>query len=218
MKKAMNFQSPQKEERSVLLQSLRDHITTIIFAVLFFLALLLLIHPASGDVVRGAPDQNAKLEYHQEGLKNNPLELYVSQGDRIYQGKTYDLSRVTGISYQYAHWNNWKDEDFTCTPDQIIDIWHIRTGINENAVQVNWPLGNWYYWDWWECNLTHYDYSTQKTVQATTPLQNDNKLAFTVINPPYLPTLNNPIKEGFIPVPTYVSAYATPAVKTAMNR
>lgn len=112
--------------------------------------------------------------------------MYVMQGNTIYQGKTYDLSGVSGLSYQFAHWNDWKVENTDCFPDEIKDIWYIRTGLNERAVPLDWSVGNWYYWDWWECNLTHYDYSQLKTVNATEPLQADNKFAFTIITPPII--------------------------------
>lgn len=150
---------------------------------------MFIIHPAVGEeeIINQTITPAVTLEYHIESsLQNDPLELYVTQGDKIYRGKTYDLSGVSGLSYQFAHWNDWKIENTDCSPDQINDIWYIRTGTNMRAVYLDpekWSSGNWYYWDWWECNLTHYDYSKRKTVQATGPLQADNKLAFILINP-----------------------------------
>jgi hypothetical protein len=151
------------------------------------------------------------LNYHQESTwqQNNPLEYRVTQMDRIYAGKTYDLTGTTGISYYYAHWNNWTKANNDCFPDKIIDIRYYRTLNNPKATYINpeqWTTGDWYYWDGDECNITHWDSATGTRVKATAPLQNDNKFAFTVKTPTdqQLPV---PVPY-FVPLGKYESPFA----------
>ncbi len=153
---------------------------------------------------------NGTLYYNNLTPDNDPLELYVRQGDSLYLGKTYDLSGVTPITYLYAWWKNWKDAGATCKPDKTIDIWYIRTMTDEKAVRLDpekWEIGDWYYWDPEDCNITSYDRSEHKVVKATGPLQADNKFAFTIIRPParVFPVIQSiPV---FTPGQTYKSAY-----------
>ena len=127
-----------------------------------------------------------ELQYFQEPPQNNPLDLRVNQGDTIYLGKTYDLSGVFGVTGQLAYWKNWKLENVNCNPDIVVDINYYRTRVNESAVYLSpktWTLGNWYYWDAWECTITHYDFETHQVVQRNTPFDHDNKFAFKIISP-----------------------------------
>jgi hypothetical protein len=187
--------------------------TTLLIQIWIFVALIL-TQPVLADnlTIRGA-EPRVTLEYHVETSHlNDPLKLYVEQGDTLYQGKTYDLSGASGISYMYAHWNDWKTENTNCNPDQVNDIWYIRTGTNERAVYLDpakWHTGDWYYWDWWECNLTHYDYTQMKTVKATGPIESDNKFAFKLVKPLSVRAEPNiSIDTTVIPVQAYLSPYA----------
>jgi hypothetical protein len=144
----------------------------------------------------------AELQYYQSALHNDPLELMVSQGDTIYLGKTYDLSLVVGISGKLAWWKDWHQENFDCTPTKIIDIRSDRSAIYLNE------SGNWWYWDDYECGLSYYDYSLHETVTRNSPLQHDNKLAFTVIKPKTLPLMLNHVSM-FSPIAGYSSAFGT---------
>lgn len=152
---------------------------------------------------------NGTLYYNNLTPDNDPLELYVNQGDTVYLGKTYDLSGVEPITHLYAYWKNWKDAGVTCAPDKIIDTWYIRTLTNERAVWLDpasWAAGDWYRWDPNECNITHYDRSEHIIVKATEPLQRDNKLVFTIIRPPQSAFASVSI-PAFTPGQTYQSAY-----------
>lgn len=87
----------------------------------------LLIEVASADLVYSANFTP----------KNNLLESSVKQGDTIYLGKTYDFSGVTGFSYEYAWWSDWKEENANCDPDKIIDIRYWKTLQEENAIYLD---------------------------------------------------------------------------------
>lgn len=134
------------------------------------------------------------LNYHQESTwqQNSPLEYRPKQMDKLYLGKTYDLSGVTGISYYYAHWNLWQNANNNCNPDKIIDIRYYRTLTDPRSVYFDpkkWSAGDWYYWDGDECNLTHWDPVLKQRIKATAPLQQDNKFAFTLIKSPANPKI-----------------------------
>ena len=177
------------------------------YMLIFSIALFGISHLLIGQ----ASAENATLEYHQEPLHNDPLELYVTQGDTLYLGKTYDLSGVTPITHLYAHWNNWKNENTDCFPSTVIDTWYIETLTDERAVwfdPLKWAVGDWFYWDPVECNIAHYDYSQMKTVVNSAPLPADNKLAFIIRQPPYDYVVRGSIiSEAFKPIGTYHTAY-----------
>lgn len=152
---------------------------------------------------------NGTLYYYNLTPNNDPLELYVMQGDTLYLGKTYDLTGVEPITHLYAHWNKWKDANTNCNPDKVVDTWYIRTFTNEKAVwfdPAKWAVGDWYRWDPIECNRTHYDYSKHEVIAATEPIQADNKFAFTIMRPPRkaFPILGIP---SSIPEQTYEPVY-----------
>ena len=179
------------------------------YMLIFSIALFGISHLLIGQ----ASAENATLEYHQEPLHNDPLELYVTQGDTLYLGKTYDLSGVTPITHLYAHWNNWKNENTDCFPSTVIDTWYIETLTDERAVWLGgskgWAVGDWYYWDPVECSISHYDYSQQKVVVNDAPLPADNKLAFIIINARAFDyTLSPPALDAAIkPIDGYKSAF-----------
>ena len=196
------------EKRSYLNRPISNDILYISAFIIFWFVLIC-VYPVSADpriepIPKITPTQT--LEYHQEPVQNDPLSLYVKQGDTIYLGKTYDLSGASGISYEYAFWSDWKQADQNCEPDRVIDIRYFRTLTNEQAVLLDpakWAIGNWYYWDSWQCNITHYDYSEGKTVISTQPIQAENNLAFTIINHPQI-NLNIPREIGdSIPIGGY---------------
>lgn len=161
------------------------------------------------------------LNYHQDTPteKNTALNIRIKQGDTVYQGKTYDLTGVTGISYEYAHWNDWKWENFNCKPDKINIVRYYRNQINERSVWLDpeiWSVGNWYYWDSWECNITYFDTVNKTRVFKNQPLQQDNKFAFKIVKGPSikLPAAD-PIK--FMPLEQYTSAYSTKPLLSDKN-
>jgi hypothetical protein len=159
-------------------ESIRQlYLILIILAILVLVLFPVVIHPVS-----------AELQYYQEAdrERNNPLDPVVRQGDTIYLGKTYDLSLVTGLSYTYAYWKNWKEESMDCSPDKIVDIRYYRTLINNTAVWINpdeFSIGSWYYWDQYECGLTYYDPESGQTLTRDRPFDHENKFVFTIIKP-----------------------------------
>jgi hypothetical protein len=149
------------------------------------------------------------LEYYQEGLHNDPLELRVSQGDTILLGKTYDLTGVSGLSYQFAYWKDWKIENTNCKPDKIIDIRPFKSGMNKSAIYLDpsiWSPGDWFFWDSYECNISQWSSEGRFTVARNKPLASDNKLAFFIIrpNPAPISRANIPM---FSSLAGYESAY-----------
>jgi hypothetical protein len=179
----------------------------IIIGIIVITALCLLPEITSADV-----SSNQILYYSQiNQSQNDPIEYRVAQGDTIYQGKTYDLSGVSGDTLVYAHWNDWKSEDVNCQPDQIIDIRYWTTLNNKRAVWTDpakWITGNWYYWDDYECGLTYYDYSLHQIVTRTTPFQAENKLAFRIVKPSGQAIPQNRIIPTIMIVPGYIRLYS----------
>lgn len=174
------------------------------------LIICLLITTVHADV-RGQPQPT--LNYHQETDKiNDPLVDYVTQGNTIYQGRVYDFSGITGAQYQYAWWKDWKLENTNCNPDRTMNIFYPETLINPKAVWLDparWPVGDWYYWDMLECNITYYDHDTKKATQKNVPLQADNKLAFIIKKGPANIIPAQYTIPMFIPVDGYKTAYPT---------
>jgi hypothetical protein len=196
----------RKGMRLFLLPSRRN-----LLALVLMLALIAPALAENSTVVRGQITPTATLEYYQETPQNSPYDLYVHQGDTLYLGKIYDLSGASGISYYFAHWNNWKDENANCNPDNVVDIKYVRTLNDPRATELRadkWAVGNWYYWDWWECNITHYNYSNHTIMAATGPLQADNKFAFKVISAPSRQIVFNTLGNTLEPTPGYISAYS----------
>lgn len=115
---------------------------------------------------------------------NDPLSPTVKQGDTIYMGKVYDFSTLAGFSREYAHWHDWREEDLNCNPDVIVDTRYWSTLTNRKAVYIDpsqWLPGNWYQWDGYECNITHYNIDTHQWESRDEPLQSDNKYAFEIV-------------------------------------
>jgi hypothetical protein len=112
---------------------------------------------------------------------NNPMEEYVYQGDQIYMNRMYDLSGVYGTNKSFAHWNDWKEEDGTCNPDQVVNLNYITNTqtLKIKQVPITSPpfvLGNWYQWD--GCQDLQ-DANGRIRDHALFP--NENRLAFTII-------------------------------------
>jgi hypothetical protein len=135
---------------------------------------------------------------------NSPIETYVYQGDQIYMNRMYDLSGVSGTNLSFAHWNDWKEEDDTCNPDQVVDINYITNNqtMKVRSVPVTNPpfvLGNWYQWD--GC---HDLYSSNGRISGFGLDPNNNRLAFTIIPLPpaaIVPTATAAINISATPTP-----------------
>lgn len=140
--------------------------------------------------------------------KNNLYEDYVHQGDTIYLGKTYDLTGVSGLSYEYAYWSDWKKEDTDCNPDKVVDIRYYRTFTTKNSVYLDpevWNVGRWYAWNGYECNITYYDFESQERKTHDEPFQSENKFLFTIaIAPTPAPVVVTVTSE---PIETYRPYY-----------
>jgi hypothetical protein len=150
------------------------------------------------------------LQYYQEGLRNNPLELRISQGDSILLGKTYDFTGVSGLSQKFAYWKDWKIENTNCNPDKIIDIRPFKSGMNKSAILIDpavWSPGDYFFWDEYECNISAWDSDLHITIPRNKPLAADNKLAFFVIRPNLIP-ITRPNTQMFAALPGYVSAFS----------
>jgi hypothetical protein len=202
---ATNFRHTSKEGQLSLSQSLSRIVGVVV--ILVALASSVMADTQTSTEITAT----TTLEYYQKVPQNSPLDLYVHQGDTLYLGKTYDLSGASGISYFFAHWNNWKNESTDCHPDQIVDINYIRTLNQPRATLLSsdkWSVGNWYYWDWWECNITHYNSITHKSEAATGPLQADNKFAFEIVNPENTVKNFRQLQDTLVPITGYRSAYA----------
>ena len=171
----------------------------IAFFIFLFVILYFLLPPVS-----------AETQYYQIAPQNDPLTPQVHQGDTLYLGKTYDLSLVTGVSSEYAYWKNWKAENTDCNPTKTMSVQYYHALVNKSSVMLKddqWNIGEWYYWDEYECNLTYYDYETRQTVTRNKPFDHDNKLVFFIINPPRnKPLIDYPI-ASIVPIKGYQTAY-----------
>lgn len=172
-------------------------IAQVILIGVLALVLILMVPPAA-----------AELQYYQSYYTNNPLQLRVNQGDHIFLGKIYDMEGVIGLSGKIAYWKDWKNENTDCAPSKIVDL---RFSKRATFLGPQFSSGNWYFWDEYECNITSLDYGNGSKsgitrIERNAPLSHDNKLAFTIVNPPagHLITEVHPM---YLPIEKYESAY-----------
>jgi hypothetical protein len=115
--------------------------------------------------------------------QNDLYELEVHPNDNLLQGRSYDLTKVYGVSGQFAHWNNYWNQGLDCHPDYIVNTSYIKTNGQVNPKNVymdpaKWPRGDWFQWD--GC----YDAGPQRGEKTADwqPYLADDSLMFTVIN------------------------------------
>jgi hypothetical protein len=144
--------------------------------------------------------------YYADLPQNDIYEKEVLPGDTIVLGRTYDLTKVAGVSKKFAWWSDKGVEGTTCTPDKIISISYIDTGgkISPDNVTLNsseWIIGNWWQWD--GCYMMKY--SRDHPEPRYSVYTNDNNLMFHVIRDPHPPV---PVLTH-TPVPTPITTRPT---------
>lgn len=131
--------------------------------------------------------------YYADVIENDIHESGVMPGDTIVLGRTYDLTKVIGVSKIFAWWQDPYQVETSCKPDLLYPVGYVETNgkIRPNNVTLDpeiWKTGS--YWQWDGCFISTYGSKKGTLV----PYVADNNLAFKVINDPF--------PEKITPVPT----------------
>jgi hypothetical protein len=160
--------------------------------------------------------QNGTL-YYADIATNDIYEKVVMPGDTIALGRTYDLTKVYGVSKTFAWWKDPALAGSSCTPELIIPIGYVQTNGKLNPKQVYidpavWKPGS--YWQWDGCfERANYKRGHPDLV----PYVADDSLAFKVIYDPHPPTpAPAPAPDEIIIKPTVIPTMEEIIIKPSL--
>lgn len=145
--------------------------------------------------------------YYADLPTNDLYEKVVMPGDTIALGRTYDLTKVYGVSKTFAWWKDPAKAGSSCTPELIIPIGYIQTNGKSNPKEVYldpaiWKPGT--YWQWDGCfERANYKQGHPDLV----PYVADDSLAFKVIYDPY------PVPKTPAPVISVIKITTAPTIE-----